>query len=94
MISPDLLLNLSWVVTLIAIFAICLVPSKLKAYAAAFSVIVNAITTSIPAFQALGGSITDISLAAGSFLGSIPIRIDGLSAWFIVIINFTSVTGA
>jgi len=94
MISPDLLLNFSWVVTLIAIFAICLVPSKLKAYAAAFSVIVNAIITSIPAFQALGGSVTDISLAAGSFLGSIPIRIDGLSAWFIVIINFTSVTGA
>ncbi len=94
MISPDLLLNFSWVVTLIAIFAICLVPSKLKAYAAAISVIVNALITIIPAFQALSGSITDTSLAAGSFLGSIPIRIDGLSAWFIVIINFTSVTGA
>ena len=94
MISPDLLLNFSWMVTLIAILVICIVPSKYKAYTAAFSVLINAILTSIPAFQALGGTITNISFSAGSFLGNIPIRIDGLSAWFILIINFTSVTGA
>ena len=29
----------------------------------------------------------------GSFFGEIPLRIDALSAWFILIINFTSVTG-
>ena len=94
MISPDLLLNFSWMVTLIAILVICIVPSKYKAYTAAFSVLINAILTSIPAFQALGGTITNISFSAGSFFGNIPIHIDGLSAWFILIINFTSVTGA
>ncbi len=94
MISPDLLLNFSWMVTLIAILVICIVPSKYKAYTAAFSVLINAILTSIPAFQALGGTITNISFSAGSFFGYIPIHIDGLSAWFILIINFTSVTGA
>ena len=29
----------------------------------------------------------------GTFFGDIPLRIDALSAWFILIINFTSVTG-
>jgi len=73
---------------------ICLVPSKLKAYFATLSVITTSILTSIPALLAIGGTITDISFPAGSFLGDIPVRIDGLSAWFILIINFTSITGA
>jgi hydrogenase-4 component B len=94
MMSPVLLLNFSWMATLIALFVITLVPSKNKAYMATIAVIINALTTSIPAIQAIGGVITDISLPAGTFLGNIPIRIDGLSAWFILIINFTSVTGA
>jgi formate hydrogenlyase subunit 3/multisubunit Na+/H+ antiporter MnhD subunit len=45
------------------------------------------------AFPALLGDSVSFSVYAGSFLGEIPIRIDGLSAWFIYIINFTSVTG-
>jgi hydrogenase-4 component B len=94
MMDPFLLLNLSWMVTLIAMVAICLVPSKLKAYFATFSVIATSILTGIPALQAIGGTITDISFPAGSFLGDIPVRIDGLAAWFILIINFTSITGA
>jgi len=35
----------------------------------------------------------ELSVFAGNFLGDIIIRIDGLSAWFILIINFTSLTG-
>lgn len=94
MMDPFLLLNLSWMVTLIAMVVISLAPSKIKAYFATFSVIITSILTSIPALSAIGGSITEISFPAGSFLGDIPVRIDGLSAWFILIINFTSVTGA
>jgi hydrogenase-4 component B len=93
MMNPVILLNLSWMVTLIAMVFICLVPSKSKAYLAAISVTITAVLTSIPAFLALSGTITDLSFYGGTILGDIPIRIDGLSAWFILIINFTSLTG-
>ena len=92
--DPFLLLNFSWIVTLVAIIAISVIPSKNKAWLAAIAVTINAILTSIPAVLALGGIITDISVSGGAILGGIPLRIDGLSAWFILIINFTSVTGA
>lgn len=94
MISTELLLNLSWATALIAIVFIVLIKPKSKAYIAALASVTTALSTSIPALQALGGATSSVSIFAGSFLGSIPIKIDGLSAWFILIINFTSVTGA
>ncbi len=87
------MVNVSWIVTLLAIFALFFVPSNYKAYTAAFAVVINSLITSWLAFPALSGQIVELSIFAGTFLGDIAIRIDGLSAWFIVIINFTSVTG-
>jgi formate hydrogenlyase subunit 3/multisubunit Na+/H+ antiporter MnhD subunit len=87
------LLDLSLAVTLIAIVVIYFVPLRFKAYFAAFIVVVNALTTSWLAFPALDGRVIDFSFYAGTFLGAIPLRIDGLSAWFILIINFTCLTG-
>ena len=84
---------MSWIVTLLAIFALFFIPSALKAYTAAFAVLINVLITSWLAVPALSGVITEFSVFAGSFLGDIQIRIDGLSAWFILIINFTSLTG-
>jgi formate hydrogenlyase subunit 3/multisubunit Na+/H+ antiporter MnhD subunit len=83
----------SWIVTLLAIFVLFLVPSKFKAYTAAFAVLINSLVTSLLAFPALSGQTVELSVFAGTFLGDIAIRIDGLSAWFILIINFTSITG-
>ncbi|SDC58250.1 proton-conducting transporter transmembrane domain-containing protein [Williamwhitmania taraxaci] len=93
MVGFGLVLNLSWVVTLIAFVAIFIAPSKNKGYVAAILVAINALATSWLAIAALQGDVVDFSINAGSFLGSIPIRIDGLSAWFILIINFTCITG-
>ena len=93
MIELGFLLNISWVVTLISIIFICLIPSKYKGYFAAFTIIINAIATSWYAFAALLGNAIEISFNAGSIMGDVLIRIDGLSAWFILIINFTCITG-
>jgi hydrogenase-4 component B len=87
------LLNLSWGVTIAAIIALCLVPTKFKSTLAASTVILNAVVTSLLAVSALNGEVKDFLLQGNSFWGDIPIRIDGLSAWFILIVNFTSVTG-
>jgi len=84
---------LSWLITVFSLIALGFAPTKLKACLAGFTVFINALLTSWLAYPALMGHGVDFSIMAGSFLGNIPIRIDGLSAWFILIINFTSVTG-
>ena len=87
------MVNVSWIVTLLAIFVLFFVPTRLKAYTAAFAVLINSLITSWLAYPALSGQVVELSVFAGTFLGNIAIRIDGLSAWFILIINFTSLTG-
>lgn len=93
MMEMEGLLNLSWSATLVAIIALCFNSTKFKSYIAASTVVVNAILTSLLAVGALNGEVQELIFQANSFWGDIPVRIDGLSAWFILIVNFTSVTG-
>lgn len=78
----------------IGILSIPLLPSKIKAFSNLLFVFLVAITTSIPAINALLGNSMDISLPGSAFFGDIPLRIDALSAWFILIINLTCINGA
>lgn len=87
------MVNVSWIITLLAIFVLFFVPSNFKAYTAALVVVINSLITSWFAFPALSGQAVEMSIFAGTFMGDITISIDGLAAWFILIINFTSVTG-
>ncbi len=93
MIEFGFMMNISIGITLLAMIAICYVPLKYKANLAAITIAANAILTSWLAFPALYGNIVDYSIYAGALMGYIPVRIDGLAAWFILIINFTSITG-
>jgi len=93
MIGFGFMMNISIGMTLLAMIAICYIPQKYKANLAAFTIAANAILTSWLAFPALYGNIVDYSLYAGALMGAVSIRIDGLSAWFILIINFTTITG-
>jgi len=88
------LINLSWVILLLTIVLISIIPSKSKPYAAASAVLLGSLASGWLAVSALSGQVTDLSFYAGTFLGNVSIRVDGLSAWFILIINFTSLTGA
>ena len=93
MMESELLLNLSWIVTIAAILALSFVSFKLKSYVAILTVVIIATVTSIPALRALNGDIVGFLLQKNGYWCDIPVRIDGLSAWFILIVNFTSVTG-
>jgi len=93
MLELSFFLNATWLATLIAIATLTFIPLKYKAYFTSFIVLINAILTSWFVFPALTGKPIEFFLFVGSFLGDIPIRIDGISAWFILIINFTSLTG-
>ena len=57
------------------------------------AVIAGAFISSVPAVQALRGNETELLLAGTLVTGEIPIRIDALSGWFILLINFTIITG-
>jgi formate hydrogenlyase subunit 3/multisubunit Na+/H+ antiporter MnhD subunit len=74
-------------------FAIPFVSAKIKPLLSIVSVsLVAAITGFIAVCVFRSGEI-ELLVNGGSFFGEIPVRIDALSAWFILIINFTSVTG-
>lgn len=87
-------INYSFLITIISVIALFFAPSRFKASVGILTIVLNAMLVSFVAFPALTGSAFEYSLNAGSFLGNIPIVVDSLSAWFILIINFTSVTGA
>ena len=93
MIRAELLLNTSLITVLLAIVLIAKVSTKHKGVIAAITTTFNALITSYLSIYVLTGSALEITFYAGSFLGNIPIKIDALSAWFILIINFTSTTG-
>ena len=57
-------------------------------------VLVNAAITSVVAWQALLGQTVEYTIYGGMVFGDIPLRIDPLSAWFILIVNLTCVNGA
>ncbi|MDP2336534.1 MAG: proton-conducting transporter membrane subunit [Bacteroidota bacterium] len=88
------LLNYSLAITILGIFSLFFVPLKFKANLAVLVVLLNVILTSVLAFQVLRGQDFKFTFDAGAMLGPIQIAVDSLSAWFILIINFTSITGA
>jgi hydrogenase-4 component B len=88
------LIVLSWLLPLFAVVLISFVPSRYKPYAAAVFVLLGSLASGWLAVSALCGDVTNTSFYAGSFLGNVVVRVDGLAAWFILIINFTAVTGA
>ena len=87
------LINLSWIIAFLAVIVLLFVPVNMKAYAASSAVVLNAIVTSWLAIVVLAGQTVSFTFYGGSIMGDILIRIDELSAWFILIINFTCITG-
>ncbi len=79
------------------IVAIVLIPfanTKWKGLITIMIVCINTVVSAIPAFKALNGTDT-LQVFAGSIVtGPIPVRIDALSGWFILLISFTFLTGA
>jgi hydrogenase-4 component B len=81
-------------IVFVAVVMIPFIKVKGKGIIAVSAVFMMAIVSSIFACKALIG-IESGYLLPGSFVtGPIPIRIDALSGWFILVINFTFLTGA
>ena len=87
-------LILSSIIPIVGIFLIPLLPHRYRAAVNFILVFITAIITSVPAVKALNGSVINVTLPGFSFFGNVPLCIDGLSAWFILIINLTCINGA
>ena len=69
-------------------------PQSKKPVGTLLFVLLNATVTSLLAVFALTGHSFEVILNGGKVFGDIPLRIDALSAWFIIIVNLTCVNGA
>lgn len=78
----------------LTLLLIPIVHVRLKGIITLSVVFINAILSGIVVFPVLLGENLEIIFSGTLITGEIPIRIDALSAWFILIINFTIVTGA
>jgi len=87
------LINSSWIIALLAMVAIYFAPAKMKAHMASLAVVANAIATGWLAISALTGHTVSFVFYGGNLFGDVLVRVDDLSAWFLLIINFTCLTG-
>ncbi len=88
-----ILINVTLLVTLLIFLLILSMPKKYAFHFAAIAIIFTSFSTSWIAIQALSGQPTQLTIQFGNFAGDVLLSIDALSAWFMLIINFTVVTG-
>ncbi len=79
--------------TLFFIVLLMKVKEAWKSNVALTCVIINGVLSSSLAIPAFQGEPFELSFYGGFVFGQIPIRIDALSAWFILLMNFTVLTG-
>jgi formate hydrogenlyase subunit 3/multisubunit Na+/H+ antiporter MnhD subunit len=77
-----------------ALVAIPFAGSKGKGLIAVTAIVLNVVISSIFAIKAVTGAGFECILPGSFVTGDIPIRIDALSGWFILTINFSFLTGA
>lgn len=87
---------LIYAILIIVVLSFVIIPfsnSRMKGITTMISVISVSILSSIPAIKAITGESIELFLSGTIVTSIIPVRIDGLSAWFILTINFTFITG-
>jgi hydrogenase-4 component B len=81
------------IILMSGILLIALVPLRIKSLISVLTVFLVAAITSILAIMAFSADGIEYIADGGFFFGKIPVRIDTLSAWFILLINLTTFTG-
>jgi hydrogenase-4 component B len=88
-----LLFKVAAIILFTGLFALIFVPFRFKPFLSIVSVFLIALITGFLAIKCFTLGDLEFVINGGTFFGEIPLRIDTLSAWFILIINITSVTG-
>ncbi len=80
-------------VLLAGLIGIVVISERLKPFITALSVLLISFITSLIAIKGISSNGLELIIYGGSFIGDIPLRIDALSAWFMLIINLTISAG-
>ena len=92
-LSDSSLLNGAILLTLLAFILILLAPQRYGSYISVPVILYTAFSTSWLAVRALLYQSVSLTIHFGNYAGDVLLKIDSLSAWFILIINFTFLTG-
>lgn len=87
------LVGLTALILVAGIVGLMTIADKYRPFLTLFIVLINATLTSIPSVLALTAGMQTGAFTLPHLLGNVIVRIDSLSAWFILIINFTSING-
>ncbi len=88
------MINFLIVILVSALIAILFFNTKVKAIITLSAVLFLGIVSSVLAVRSLMGYNFEVILSGPVVFGEVPLVIDALSAWFILTINFTMITGA
>lgn len=89
----NILFDIYFGILLAGIIGIAVISERLKPLLTVMVVIMVSFITSILAIRGVNSEGLEYIISGGSFMGNIPFRIDGLSAWFLLIINLTVTLG-
>jgi len=90
-------MNLTNAFITVPVLAILIIPFlkvKGKGMVLFSAIVMNALLSGYLAFQPLSGQLLEFSFAGSLVTGPVNLRIDALSGWFILIINFVFITGS
>ena len=86
-------IGLTIIVLVAGIAGLMLSPQKYKPYITFIIVLLNSVLTSIPSIYALTHQPIVDTYSLTGIMGNVYVRLDSLSAWFILIINLTVING-
>jgi hydrogenase-4 component B len=87
------IISLTALILMVGIVGLVFIADRFKPLLVLIIVLINAVITSIPSILALTGMPQTGMFALPHLFGNIIVRVDALSAWFMLIINFTSING-
>ncbi|HAZ04749.1 MAG TPA: hypothetical protein DCY97_21670 [Marinilabiliales bacterium] len=87
------ILGLTVLVLVLGMVGLGIISDKYKTHLTLLIVLLNSVLTSIPSVLALTQGAQEGMFYMPHLFGNINIKVDSLSAWFILIINFTSING-
>jgi formate hydrogenlyase subunit 3/multisubunit Na+/H+ antiporter MnhD subunit len=87
------LVNWFEIVTAVAVTSLFFVTTKAKGFITLLAILANSLISGIIAVEGLTGNPFQMILPGTLAFGEVPLKIDALSAWFILTINFTMITG-
>jgi formate hydrogenlyase subunit 3/multisubunit Na+/H+ antiporter MnhD subunit len=88
------LINIILILSLLSAVGVLFVSSRLKGIIVLSTVIITSAISGYIAVQVLLGQVFELLLSGTIPFGEVSVKIDALSAWFILTINFTIITSA